>query len=87
MFQRQEPAAAPLPGKAMKLSFSTSPPQKHTCYFKLNNQQRIIFLNEIWVQKKKIISMKLSQAGTKEDIDLSLRRNLPAWGLCDKVEL
>lgn len=30
--------------------------------------------------------MKLSQAGTKENIDLSLR-NLPAWGLCDKVEL
>lgn len=37
--------------------------------------------------KKKIISMKLSQAGIKEDIDLSLRRNLPAWGVCDKVEL
>lgn len=33
------------------------------------------------------ISMKLSQAGTKENIDLSLRRNLPAWGLRDKVEL
>lgn len=27
--------------------------------------------------KKNIISMKLSQARIKEDIDLSLRRNLP----------
>lgn len=38
-------------------------------------------------KKKKIISMKLSQTVIKEDIDLSLRRNLPAWGMCDKVEL
>ena len=38
LFQKQEPAVAPLPGKPIKLFFSTSPPQKRTCYFKLNDQ-------------------------------------------------